>query len=229
MQTTDKWGQFQKFLITESANISIPDFLINAAILVVLGLLLEFTYRKCGRSLSNRKGFASNFILLAFTTMIIIATVKSSLALSLGLVGALSIVRFRAAIKEPEELVYLFLAISLGVVLGANQRMIALLGLGIAFLLIWARFFFAKPLVSHNLFLTVSSKDSESLQLESILKEVNLAFGTAQLKRFDEAKDGIEASFLIEVHDAMKLQECKNNLQKISPDVRVSFIDNSQI
>ncbi len=226
---TDKWGQFQKFLITESSNISVPDFLINTAILVVLGLLLELTYRKCGRSLSNRKGFASNFVLLAFTTMIIIITVKSSLALSLGLVGALSIVRFRAAIKEPEELVYLFLAISLGLVLGANQRVIALLGLSIAMLLIWARFFLAKPKISHNLFLTVSSKDSGKLQLESILSEVKKAFGAAQLKRFDEAKEGIEASFLVEVQDPIKLQECKNNLQKISPDVRVSFIDNSQI
>lgn len=226
---TDKWGQFQKFLITENANISVPDFLINSAILIILGILLELTYRKCGRSLSNRRGFAANFVVLAFTTMIIIVTVKSSLALSLGLVGALSIVRFRAAIKEPEELVYLFLAISLGLVLGANHRIIALMGFAIAMLIIWVRFFFTKPILSQNLYLTVSSSEPAGIQLESILKEVQLAFGTAQLKRFDEASDGIEASFLIEVQDPVKLQECKNNLRKLSPDVRVSFIDNSQI
>ena len=52
------------------------------------------------------------------TTMLIITVVKSSLALSLGLVGALSIVRFRAAIKEPEELAYLFLTIAIGLALG---------------------------------------------------------------------------------------------------------------
>jgi len=226
---TDKWGQFQKFLITESSNISVPDFLINSAILIILGLLLELTYRKCGRSISNRKGFASNFVLLSFTTMIIIVTVKSSLALSLGLVGALSIVRFRAAIKEPEELVFLFLAISLGLVLGANQRLIALLGFAIAMLIVWARFFIAKPKINHNLFMTVSSKDSGSLQLSQILEEVKKTFGKAQLKRFDEAKEGIEASFLIEVSNPAKLEECKNNLQKISPEVKISFIDNSQI
>lgn len=227
---TDKWGQFQKFLITESSNISINDFLINSALLIILGILLELTYRKCGRSLSNRKGFASNFILLSFTTMVIIVTVKSSLALSLGLVGALSIVRFRAAIKEPEELVYLFLAISIGLVLGANQRMIALLGLAIALVIIWTRYFLEKPKVSHNLFLTISSKDTSNLQLEEILKEVKSAFGTkVQLKRFDEARGGIEASFLIEVEDPLKLQECKNKLQTLSPEVKVSFIDNSQI
>ena len=225
----DKWGQFQKFLITEGATISVQDFLINAGILIILGLLLELTYRKCGRSLSNRKGFPSNFVLLAFTTMIIIAVVKSSLALSLGLVGALSIVRFRAAIKEPEELVYLFLSISFGLVMGANERLIALLGFAVAMIIIWGRFFLSKPKAIHNLFLTVSSKEAGKLNLENILNEVNNSFGAAQLKRFDEASEGIEASFIIEVKDEIKLQECKDNLQKISPDVRVSFIDNSQI
>lgn len=225
----DKWGQFQKFLITENSNISVTDFLINTAILIVLGVLLELTYRKCGRSLSNRKGFASNFVLLAFTTMIIIVTVKSSLALSLGLVGALSIVRFRAAIKEPEELLYLFLSISLGLVLGANQRVIALLGFAIAMILVWGRYFLAKPKQIHNLFLTISSKETGKLKLDIIISEVKRTFVSAQLKRFDEAPEGIEASFIIEVQDPVKLQECKDNLQKISPEVRVSFIDNTQI
>ena len=55
------------------------------------------------------------------TTLLVIAVVKSSLALSLGLVGALSIVRFRTPIKEPEELAYIFLAIALGLCLGADQ------------------------------------------------------------------------------------------------------------
>ena len=161
--------------------------------------------------------------------MIIIVTVKSSLALSLGLVGALSIVRFRAAIKEPEELLYLFLAISLGLVLGANQRIIALLGFGIAMVIVWVRYFISKPKISHNLFLTISSQEPDKLKLESILAEVRKSFDKSQLKRFDEAKEGIEASFLIEVEDAAKLQECKENLQKISPEVKISFIDNTQI
>ena len=161
--------------------------------------------------------------------MIIIVTVKSSLALSLGLVGALSIVRFRAAIKEPEELVFLFLAISIGLVLGANQRIIALMGFALAMIIVWVRFFVARPKISHNLFMTVSSRESDKLQLNQILEEVRKSFANAQLKRFDEAKEGIEASFLIEVQDPARLQECKDNLQKISPEVKVSFIDNSQI
>jgi hypothetical protein len=63
-------------------------------------------------------------MMITMTTMLIITIVKASLALSLGLVGALSIVRFRAAIKEPEELAYLFLAIAIGLDFGAGQRVI---------------------------------------------------------------------------------------------------------
>ena len=122
----DKWDLFQKFLITENADINITELLVNSLIVVILSFILQWTYTKCARSLSNKKSFANNFLLLTFTTMIIITIVKSSLALSLGLVGALSIVRFRAAIKEPEELAYLFFTISIGLGLGANQREVVL-------------------------------------------------------------------------------------------------------
>ena len=117
----DKWSLFQKFLITENSQISVWDFVANAAIVLILSALLELTYAKCAKSLSGRKIFAANFFLIGFTTMLIISIVKSSLALSLGLVGALSIVRFRSAIKEPEELAYLFYTIAIGLGLGCKS------------------------------------------------------------------------------------------------------------
>ena len=91
---------------------------------------------KYSSSLSNRREFSKNFVILAVTTCIVIMIVKSSLALSLGLVGALSIVRFRAAIKEPEELVYLFLIIAIGLGCGANQLAITAIGIIFALILI---------------------------------------------------------------------------------------------
>ena len=133
----DKWNLFQRFLITESAQVSVVDFLINTGIILVLSLILEFTYTRCAKSLSGRRTFAANFFLVAFTTMLIISIVKSSLALSLGLVGALSIVRFRSAIKEPEELAYLFFTISIGLGLGANQRIVTVVGALVLLLIIW--------------------------------------------------------------------------------------------
>ncbi len=222
----NKWALFQKFLITENAHISIQEFIINSVIIVILSLILGKTYTKCAKSLSNRKMFAANFILVAFSTMLIISIVRSSLALALGLVGALSIVRFRAAIKEPEELAYLFFAISLGVGLGANQRMIVLVAFLEMLLFVWARYLFTRKSEKQNLFFTVSSPFPLSIQLKDITKIVNSNFKAAELKRFDESKDMIEASFLIEIEKSEKLQSCKEQLQKLNDNVKITFIDN---
>ena len=111
-----------------SGESSIVDFLINIFITIILSYIIGMIYSKYGNSLSNRKKLTQAFVLISVTVMLVISIVKSSLALSLGLVGALSIVRFRTAIKEPEELVYFFIAIALGLGMGANQRIVTLVG-----------------------------------------------------------------------------------------------------
>jgi hypothetical protein len=88
---------------------------------LVLSALLRMVYIKFSMSIAEKKVFSLNLIFLTLITTLIITAVKSSLALSLGLVGALSIVRFRTAIKNPEELIFLFFALAIGVGLGANQ------------------------------------------------------------------------------------------------------------
>ena len=123
---------FKDFLLYEKIQtVGLFEFSINLLIAAILSTLLAVIYIKFGNSLSNRKIFAKNFVILCITTTFIITVVKSSLALSLGLVGALSIVRFRAAIKEPEELVYLFLVISIGLANGANQFLLSIIATAI--------------------------------------------------------------------------------------------------
>jgi Domain of unknown function (DUF4956) len=108
---------------------SLPSLVLRLIIAAVLGILLGQAYIHFGQALSNRVLFARNFIVLTVTTALIISIVRTSVALSLGLVGALSIVRFRAAIKEPEELAFLFLAISAGLGLGAGATLITVVAL----------------------------------------------------------------------------------------------------
>lgn len=108
-------------------NISLLDVLIAILVASLCAWIVKNVYVKYGMSLNNRSNFSNVFIPLAITTSIVITVVKFSLALSLGLVGALSIVRFRVAIKEPEELVYLFVVIAIGLAAGANQAKIAII------------------------------------------------------------------------------------------------------
>jgi len=222
----NKWSLFQKFLITQDVQISVQDFVLNSLVIILLSLILEFTYSKCAKSLSNRKVFAANFMLIAFTTMLIISIVKSSLALSLGLVGALSIVRFRSAIKEPEELAYLFLTISMGLGLGANQVIITIIAFIIITLIIWIRFFINRKNENQNLFLTVSSDSPNSIDLNNIVEIVKKNFKFSELKRFDKSEDIIEAAFLVEIKKTESIQNCTKDLESINKSIRISYIDN---
>jgi hypothetical protein len=221
----NRWNLFQKFLITQEQQVSVNDFLINAVVIIVLSILLELSYIRCARTISNRRQFAGVFLLIAFTTMLIISIVKSSLALSLGLVGALSIVRFRAAIKEPEELAYLFFAISLGLGLGANQTLIVIVAFGIAMLIIWGRYLLKHRKPSHqNLYLNFQAKSGQA-DLNQVVEAVEKIFGKYFLKRFDENKDRIEVSFLIDSPRASKLSAFRKEVEKFGDTVRVSFVE----
>ena len=222
-----KWSLFQKFLVTEEVQISIEDFLLSTVILIVLALILEFTYMKCAKSISNRKVFAGNFLLIAFTTMLIISIVKSSLALSLGLVGALSIVRFRAAIKEPEELTYLFFAIALGLGLGANQQVIVIVAFIIMSIIIWVRYFLSAKTKSQNLLFSISGKPEGNFDLTKVTDILAKHFKRFELKRFDENQDVIEISFLLDINDPKILDACKKELQQENRGLSVTYIDNT--
>jgi hypothetical protein len=124
------------FFLNENIEINLTNFATNLIIVVILSYLIKLIYNRYSHSLSNKDYFSKNFVILGITTCLVITIVKSSLALSLGLVGALSIVRFRAAIKEPEELVYLFLVIATGLGIGANQVKITILGVLVALIII---------------------------------------------------------------------------------------------
>ena len=150
--------------------VDLQDFGLDLVIAGVLAWLLGWTYTHCGASLSNRRAFARNFVLLSMTTCLIITVVKANIALSLGLVGALSIVRFRSAIKEPEELAYLFLAIAIGLGLGANAREMTLLAFALILGMLWAKHQFTRKRENQNLFLTVSCAGDGRASLEQIVE-----------------------------------------------------------
>ena len=111
----------KEFYLNWIDTVSLSSLLINLAVGTILSLLLRWHFKRFGSVLSNKDELGNVLPLILLITILIITIVKSSLALSLGLVGALSIVRFRTPIKEPEELAYLFFAIAIGLGLGANQ------------------------------------------------------------------------------------------------------------
>lgn len=206
---------------------ALPSFIFSFLVCATLGFLLNKAYVKFGHSISNRRSFGSNFLLLAVTTMFIISVVKSSLALSLGLVGALSIVRFRSAIKEPEELVYLFMTIAIGLGCGAGLTFLTILVFCGFVLFIWINSRYRKPIENQSLYLTVSSNNSK-VDLNKIIEVLKTQAGMVKLKRSDETETAMEASFLIDFDDYAHLEKTKDSLRSIYPNLNVTFMDNSR-
>lgn len=227
----NKLETFEKFLTTNSGQFSIWGFVINLVLTALLAYLLGITYNRYGNSLSNRKAFSKNFVMLAVTTMIIITIVKSSLALSLGLVGALSIVRFRSAIKEPEELTYLFLNIAIGLGFGADQRVATIIGFIfiILFHLIKNYLYKKSDREYKSMILNITAVDALENQLNSFVDILKKNCRKVDLKRFDDSKNNLEASFVIEVDNFEKLNETKTELKKNFNNISISLIDNNII
>src|SRR5262249_12081475 len=105
--------------------------LINLGLLLILGQIVVWHYQRFSPVLSNKRKFSRVFVFVAATTMLVITIIQHSVALSLGLVGALSVIPFRTPMKEPEELAYLFLSIAIGLGLGANQRVVTIVAVAV--------------------------------------------------------------------------------------------------
>jgi uncharacterized membrane protein YhiD involved in acid resistance len=216
---------FQDFLANQSVQVDLPSFAVNLALAALLAWILSRVYVRFGESLSNRRQFGRNFVLVATTTVLIISIVKSSLALSLGLVGALSIVRFRAAIKEPEELAYLFLNIAIGLGLGADQRVVTLAAFALIVPLIALHRLGRRGSPTENLYLTVDSHNHEKIPRERVVEILRRHCTGVDLKRFDETAEGLEASFRVEFDDFSRLEEAKRELFAANRDAKLTFLD----
>lgn len=221
-------GGLSRILSQAPAQPSLGILVVDIILTAICSMILAWFYVRFGQSLSNRKRLAKNFLLISVTTALIITVVKSSLALSLGLVGALSIVRFRSAIKEPEELAYLFLAIALGLGFGANQHTITVVAFGLILSLVYFQTKFKQKFDKENLFLSIrQTKGSQSVD-----KIVSLIQGTCEkldLRRVDQNKDSFEVAFEVEFKNSNQVQKALRALGKLGSSTEISLIDQTGI
>ena len=112
---------FQSSFLNQVAAFSLTDMLIALALSFAIGLFICEVYRKTYRGVMYSRSFGITLLALTILTTLAIMTVTSNVVLSLGMVGALSIVRFRTAIKEPLDIAFLFWSIVVGIMLGAGM------------------------------------------------------------------------------------------------------------
>lgn len=223
----NKIATFEQFLAQQKTFVSPGNFLFNLILTALFAMVLSFVYNRYSRVISSRNSFSKNFVMIAVTTMIVISIVKSSLSLSLGLVGALSIVRFRTAIKEPEELSYIFYCIAIGLGFGADQRVITLIGFIFVILLIVLRGMKSEVKMQNNMILTISSSTQKNIVIDEIILILESYCKQVELKRFDKNDKILEASFIVDFSDYQSLTDVRSRLEQLDNRMNISFLNNS--
>ena len=222
----NKTETFEQFLTSQSIGVDIFQFAINLVLAAILAYILKYLFISYANTNSNKKYFANNFVLLAMTTMVVITVVKSSLALSLGLVGALSIVRFRAPIKEPEELVYLFLTIAIGLGLGASQRELTLVAFAMIAVIIFISYKRKNSDIrtGRGMFMMISSV-KEKIELNDVTKILEDFCDGIDLQRYDLSPDRTEISFIVDIKNPDDISVFTDKIKKLGSTVSINIMD----
>lgn len=216
---------FDFFLVSDS--IELVDVIINIACTAIMSQLAYLVFIRFGNTFSNRKYFGKIFLLIAVCTTLVITLIKASLALSLGLVGALSIVRFRAAVKEPEELAYTFLCIAIGLGFGTGERALTFI-VSIMILII---------LIIRGLFnIKKSQRDTYNFSVITSKMDIDVVVGVLseytsriQLRRSDNDGKTLNVHFNVEFSTIAQLKEAIDKLRGIDSCVITSFVSNSTL
>lgn len=189
---------FKSSFLENVSSFSVTDTLIGLAAALVIGLFIFLIYKHTLTSVMYSTGFALTLIGLSLVTTLVIMAVTSNVVLSLGMVGALSIVRFRAAIKEPVEIVFLFWSLSAGIIVGAGMIPLAVIGSAVIglVLLVMAN----KKVLNHPYILVLSCADdaAEDAALAIVKEET----GKYIVKSKTVSATGIELTAELRTKDA---------------------------
>jgi hypothetical protein len=205
----------------------------NLALGMLLSTITAWHYSRRAKKKVLRRDLGLVLPVIALTTLLVISVVKSSLALSLGLVGALSIVRFRTPIKEPEELAYIFLAIAVGLSLGADQREAAALGVVVILAVISSTDAMrnVKQIQGGNLLVTLnmphnntSKSDNEIEHATTLLTKIS---DDVNVRRIDRRPELLSITCLVRFDDLHDMENFSKGFDENFPEGSFTLIDDS--
>ncbi len=183
-------------------NLTLPNVLISLGIAFLLGMVIYFIYKKTYRGVLYSHSFNLSLIMLSMVTTLVIMCISSAPALSLGMVGALSIVRFRTAVKDPMDTVYMFWAIAVGITVGANFILFSIIGtLVIAVILLVLSF--TSNQTGQNYLLVVHYDDRYA---KEVTNAVNKMVPRYRLKSKTATRSGVEMTL------ELRLQGNRSNI-----------------
>ena len=188
---------FKSSFLSNINSFSTLDVLLALGLAFVIGLFIFLIYKKTYQGVMYSDSFGISLIAMSMITSLVIIAVTSNVVLSLGMVGALSIVRFRTAIKEPMDIAFLFWAIAVGIVLGAGLLPLAIIGsviIGIIIVVFSTRKIGDTPYI---LVVSCENEETESVAYELIKEDAKKSL----LKSKSVNKLGIELTYEVRIKD----------------------------
>ena len=201
--------------------------ILNLFFCIISSFILMYVYRNKSNALSSKIQISPIIPLLSNITFLVILVVKSSLALSLGLVGALSVIRFRTPVKEPEDLAFLFFAIALGIGYGAFQLYATSIIFVILIVIIW--FFLSNKneniTDSFNIVVELGSEKNPKY-FDKILKLLNLNCREVNLVKIEKETNTTIIYYRVTFENADNIKNLMNILDKEFNEMKFSFYEN---
>lgn len=185
------------FLNTALQDLTLGRILLSLGLSFLIGIFIYYVYKRTFRGVLYSQSFNLSLIAIGMITTLVIMAVTSNVVLSLGMVGALSIVRFRTAVKEPMDLVFLFWSISTGIVTGAGLYMLAVLGAAMIGLLL---FLLSRTPSGETPYLLVVQTDGEEAD-EGVRSALVQARRRYTVKSRTISPEGVEATYAIRLKD----------------------------
>lgn len=212
------------FLVDETTSFSFSKFGVNFVLCAISSFALRKVYISRSISLSGKFHIGTVIPILALVTFLVIMIVKSSLTLSLGLVGALSVVRFRTPIKEPEELVYLFLSIALGLGYGANQTLQTTVCFAAILLVIWMWLSRTPTNLrdEYNLLINWTNND---LTVKDITKALTESGSSGDLLKYSTDQQSNSVFIKILIAEIDEIESIKTRIQTLDSAATLSFYE----
>lgn len=200
-------------------NISALSIGITLVLAFVTGMFIFYIYRKTYQSVVYTKSFNISLVMMTMVTSLVILAVTSNVVLSLGMVGALSIVRFRSAIKDPMDIVFMFWSIASGIILGAGFYTLAIIGsmvLGIIIVVL------SKNVKDYTPYILLMNYDNSEYE-KDILDKIKTSSARYNVKSKVIQNKSVELTVEVRIkNDELQLVDSLNKIQGVSNAMLVS-------
>ncbi|MDC7286341.1 DUF4956 domain-containing protein [Blautia schinkii] len=208
------------YLVTSTGALTIQDILMNFLIGAVIGCVIYLSYRMSHGGAAYSARFNASLVMLTLVTTLVMNVIGNNIALSLGMVGALSIVRFRTAIKDPRDTAYIFWCIAVGICCGVSEYLIAAVGTAVIF-----TFMLIFGLVQSNeRYLVILKGNAESGESVEVLMDDKFQ-GKARLVVHTAMENSVEYIYEVSEKQLKKAKESGDIMKYFRENTKLDMVN----